>query len=204
MKIKVLGLIFVLILWVFLNFRGEAPVQESALAQSVPKTRPQNTETPKLKKIETHAPNKEVEVKEKPQITDSVPWDDLSNKWNEELKDFIKGIDSQNGEKMFKEYLQSKKDFEKQIKIISEQLAKTYQYDEEKDDITFIDKKKYDKLNDQINDEHLILTRKTKKIFGKHYSQVNEYYKGFKQSIQAYYSGEGEIAIDPAFGSLED
>lgn len=204
MKIKVLGLIFVLILWIFLNFRGEAPVQESALPQSVPKTRPQNTETPKLKKIETHAPNEEVEVKENPQITDSVPWDDLSNKWNEELRDFIKGIDSQNGEKMFKEYVQSKKDFEKQIKIISEQLAKTYHYDEKKDDITFIDKKKYDKLNDQINDEHLILTRKTKKIFGKHYSQVNEYYKGFKQSIQAYYSGEGEIAIDPAFGSLED
>lgn len=204
MKIKVLGTYFCSRFMGISQFWGEAPVQESTLPELPPKTQLQNPETPKLKKIETHAPNEEVEVKEKPQITDSVPWDDLSNKWNEELKDFIKGIDSQNGEKMFREYVQSKKDFEKQIKIISEQLAKTYHYDEKKDDITFIDKKKYDKLNDQINDEHLILTRKTKKIFGKHYSQVNEYYKDFKQSIRAYYAGEGEIAIDPAFGSLED
>lgn len=204
MKVKVLGLIFVLILWVFLNFsKNDGQIKESALPSPSQGTSSGLAFT-KLQKIETHAPMEDniptlPASSPKIETPDSVPWKELEARWGQELKDYLRSLDQQEGDKMFREYSKSKKDFQKQVQIISEKMNATYKYDPEKDDIVFSDRLAYQKFNDQINEELKFHQQRTKKIFGKHYQEVSKFYQDFTEAAQAYHSGEGRIGIDPSF-----
>lgn len=199
MKVKLFGLFFILGLWIFLNF-GETPtpVQEKPLSSPKEKVSlPKN-----LIKIETHGPQENFEASPKTKkniIVDEIPWDELDQKWQTELKDFITGLDHEKGEKRFKDYLKAREGFNKQLQILMNQREDTFRYDSEKDKVIFKDQKKYDKLNREIDQEHKILTKKTQLIFSEFYPEAKAFHEEFGKSIQAYNHAEGEIAIDPAF-----
>jgi hypothetical protein len=199
MKVKLFGLFFILGLWVLLNFGdNSSPIKEATINQN---QTPGHTKV-KLKKIETHGPqeNRESSTKTKKNIIgDDIPWEELDQKWQTELKDLITGLDHEKGEKRFKDYLKAREGFNKQLQILMNQREATFKYDSKKDSIIFKDQKRYDELNIEIDQEHKILTNKAQLIFSEYYPEAKALHDEFGKSIQAYNHTEGEIAIDPAF-----
>jgi hypothetical protein len=120
-----------------------------------------------------------------------VPWDELNENWMNELKELLLSIDNESGHKMFRAYLNEKKQFNKRTKQISEKLHKLFQ-DEIKNELLI--KKLQDKSSYSIENHRL----RIKKIFGQHYNDVKKHYIDYEASIQVYARSHA-LTIDIGF-----
>lgn len=130
---------------------------------------------------------------------DNVPWEDLKEEWLQEITQTLIQQGLPPDKEMIKQYLMEKKDFEEKIDHNIKLLSETYSFNAKTNQISFNDKKRYKEINHEIDLGRKEYTKKVKAIFGNYYPELKLAYSKFRDSMQAYYSGEGSIGLDAAF-----
>lgn len=120
-----------------------------------------------------------------------VPWQELNEKWEEELKGFLISISETDGLKMFNSYVDARKIYLKE----NDKLGEKYQKIQ---NTTPVDHIKEDQLAVESAEVFKNATQINKRIFGQHFSSVKTFHKEFEESIQVY-SRDMPISLDFGF-----
>lgn len=120
-----------------------------------------------------------------------VPWEELHQKWLEELKTFLVSINEKDGSKMFKAYIESREKYLKE----DNRLGKKYQKLSSFKPLTL---KQEDQLAVESSENFRRANERNKKNFGQHYDAVKKFYREFEDSIQVY-SRDMPISLDLSF-----
>jgi hypothetical protein len=124
-------------------------------------------------------------------LESQVPWQELNEKWNEELKSFLITINDRDGLRMFNAYAEARIKYLKEDAKLGEkyrQIQNSKPVDNVKEDQFAIESAEVFKKATEVN----------KKIFGKHFIAVKKFHKEFEESIQVY-SRDMPISLDFGF-----
>ena len=190
MKKILLLLIFISVLIAFifsLNSKPtlvEAPIESSPIAVTPPRAEVQKN-SGKVLAVMPQEYKKEEKVEKKPES--AVPWEELNERWMEEVKTLITGLDPETGENRFHAYSVVRKKWDEYNKLHSEKTKAA-------------GKKSNDKLDQEWIKAFDVYKQQTKLIFGKHYLEVKRLNTEFTESIQSYgRDPQVPIGIEPAF-----
>lgn len=125
-------------------------------------------------------------------VESQVPWEELHEKWLEELKGFLISISDKDGQRMFNEYLEARENYLKEDKRLGDKYKKIQTSEK-------FDRKKEDQFATESADVFNKATEVNKKIFGQYYSSVKKIHKEFEDGIQVY-SRDMPISLDFGFG----
>ena len=120
-----------------------------------------------------------------------VPWQELNEKWNEELKSFLISINDREGLRMFNAYADARIGYLKE----DARLGLKYQQIQASKPV---DREKEDQFAVEANEVFKKAAKVYKKIFGLHYNAVKKFYKEFEKGIQVY-SRDNFISLDFGF-----
>lgn len=125
-------------------------------------------------------------------VESQVPWEELHEKWLEELKGFLISISDKDGQRMFNEYLEARENYLKEDTRLGEKYQQIHSS-------KVFDRKKEDQLAVESAEVFDKATEVNKKIFGQYYPSVKKIHKEFEDSIQVY-SRDMPISLDFGFG----
>lgn len=120
-----------------------------------------------------------------------VPWEELHQKWLEELKSFLVSISDRDGLRMFKAYAESREKYLNEGNKIGKK-------NQQLNAIKPLTRKQEDQLAVESSDNFKKSNEMNKKIFGQHYDAVKKLHKEFEESIQVY-SRDMPISLDLSF-----
>lgn len=108
-----------------------------------------------------------------------VFWNEINEKWNEELKNFLISLGQGEGLRMFNAYVESHKRFLKE----QDRLARKYQ---KINAIKPLSEEQHDLFGAENSKNSKKANERNKKIFDQHYNAVKKLHKEFEESIQVY------------------
>lgn len=203
MKKILLILIFVsLLIAIIFSLNSKPTVVESPIENT-----PQVTSAPTNAEVQKNS-GKVLAVmpqeynKEEPRPSEgSVPWEELDEKWMEDLKTFIIGLDPETGANRFHAYSVIHKKWNDYNKVFTKEANKfVTKYRTLDSPPIYSNNKAYDKLTQEWSMAFENHRQQTKLIFGKHYADLKKLNAEFTDSIQGYgRDPEVPLGNDPAF-----
>lgn len=198
-KILILGLVIIVILSMIgvskrssssNNLKISSELSDRNISSLVRKSSHKNTnnihdKTPIQNELINKISTKEI-------VESQVPWEELHEKWLEELKIFLISINDKDGQRMFNEYLEARENYLKEDARLGEKYQQIHSS-------KIFDRKKEDQLAVESAEVFNKATEVNKKIFGQYYSAVKKIHKEFEDSIQVY-SRDMPISLDFGFG----
>ena len=130
---------------------------------------------------------------------DPIPWTELVDEWNQEIELTLvqQGLETNND--VLRSYREEKRAYFDDVHKLVAELETTYAFDLKQETVSFVDRRKFRRLQKELDRLEKAHGEKTKVIFGEHYEVVKLKYRSFRKSAQAFNSGEGSIGIDGAF-----